>query len=224
MARGPTHYHAFISYSREDDRGLGRAVQWGLQRFARPWYRVTAMDVFRDDTNLAANPQLWEEIKKAIESSDYFILLASPAAARSAWVEREVAHRLAKRGSETLLIGLLDGSVRWDSQSCSFNRKETNALTPALKTARLPEPLYADFTWVKRSEEMSLRNKRFATEIARFVSAISGRPLDHLIGEHIRQRRRMKAATIVAISATAAAVVFGVWQARLASDRAQLAF
>jgi WD40 repeat protein len=182
------------------------------------------MDVFRDDTNLAANPQLWEEIKTAIERSDYFILLASPAAARSPWVEREVAHRLARRGSDTLLIGLVDGEIRWDPESRSFNRAGTNALPLSLKTARLPEPLYADFSWVESVKEQSLRNTRFATEIARLVSAISGRPLDKLIGEHIRQRRRMKAVAIVATSAIAAATVFGAWQWRLASERRQLAF
>lgn len=224
MVSRPTHYHAFISYCREDDRGLGRAVQWGLRRFARPWYRVTAMDVFRDDTNLAANPQLWDEVKKAIECSDYFILLASPAAARSRWVEREVAHRLARWGSDSLLIGLVDGRVRWDSASGSFNRADTDALPPSLKTARLPEPLYANFSWVKSGKEQSLRNTRFATEIARLVSTISGQPLDKLIGEHIRQRRRMKAVAFLATLAIAAATVFGVWQARIALERAKLAF
>jgi WD40 repeat protein len=224
MGSKPRHYDAFISYSREDDRGLGRAVQWGVQRFARPWYRVTARDVFRDDTNLAANPQLWEEIKTAIDRSDYFILLASPAAAHSPWVEREVAHRLARRGCDSLLVGLVDGTIRWDSASRSFDRKETNALPPSLKTASLAESLYADFTWVKSAKEQCLRNTRFATEIARLVSAISGLPLDRLIGEHIRQRRRMKAVAFLATLAIAAATVFGVWQARIASDRAKLAF
>ena len=52
-----TRYDAFISYSHKDDK-LGRAIQSGLRRFARPWYRKTAIRTFRDETDLAANPSL----------------------------------------------------------------------------------------------------------------------------------------------------------------------
>jgi hypothetical protein len=224
MGNRVKRYDAFISYGHKADHGLGRAVQWGLQRFSRPWYRVTAMRVFRDETNLAVNQELWQEIEKALDRSEYFILLASTAAARSAWVEREAAHWLANRSSKTLLIGLVDGTMYWDSASRAFDREKTNALPPVLMKADLPEPMYADFTWIKRSEEMSLRNKRFAIEIARIASTISGRPLDELIGEDIRQRRRMRAAAIVGTSAIATATFFGAWQWQLASERQQLAF
>jgi len=45
------------------------------------------MRVFRDKTGLAVTPELWGSIRKALEGADYFILLASPQAAQSKWVE-----------------------------------------------------------------------------------------------------------------------------------------
>jgi len=74
-------YHGFISYSHAADGKLAPAIQKGLQRFAKPWYRVRALHIFRDDASLAANPELWGSITNALEASEYLILLASPRAA-----------------------------------------------------------------------------------------------------------------------------------------------
>jgi hypothetical protein len=40
-------YVAFISYSHALDGELARALQIGLQGFAKPWYRIRALRVFR---------------------------------------------------------------------------------------------------------------------------------------------------------------------------------
>ena len=52
-------YKAFISYSHAEDSALAAAVHTALHRFARPWYRLRAMRVFRDKTSMSANPALW---------------------------------------------------------------------------------------------------------------------------------------------------------------------
>ncbi len=54
MTDGTSEYDAFISYSHALDGSLARALQTGLERFAKPWYRPRALRVFRDTTNLAA--------------------------------------------------------------------------------------------------------------------------------------------------------------------------
>jgi hypothetical protein len=41
-------YDAFISYSRLEDGWLAPALQSGLERFAKPWYRLRGLRVFRD--------------------------------------------------------------------------------------------------------------------------------------------------------------------------------
>jgi hypothetical protein len=49
-------FAAFISYSHGHDRQLARVLQTGIEQFGRPWYRPRVRRVFRDDTNLAADP------------------------------------------------------------------------------------------------------------------------------------------------------------------------
>src|ERR1700686_3822680 len=96
-------YDAFISYSHAVDGRLAPALQRGLQRLARPWRRPRALRVFRDDANLSVNPHLWESIQEALDESEYFVLLASPDAAASRWVNREIEHWTANKPADRLL-------------------------------------------------------------------------------------------------------------------------
>ena len=88
-------YKAFISYSHAVDGKLAPSLQSALHRFAKPWYRLRALHVFRDRTSLSVNPALWPAIEKAMDDSDYFLLLSSPEASsaimtlpgfRSRWI------------------------------------------------------------------------------------------------------------------------------------------
>ena len=51
-------FDAFMSYSHAADGRLAPALQRAMQRLAKPWYRVRALRVFRDETALLANPHL----------------------------------------------------------------------------------------------------------------------------------------------------------------------
>src|ERR1700686_5076449 len=102
-------YDAFISYSHAKDKPIAAALQSVVQKLGKPWYRRRALRVFRDDTSLSATPSLWPSIETALGQSRYFLLLASPEAAASKWVNKEVAHWLNHNGVETVLIGLTDG-------------------------------------------------------------------------------------------------------------------
>jgi hypothetical protein len=55
---GDTRYDAFISYSHAVDGKLAPALHRGLHRLARPWYRMRALHVFRDQTSLTVTPAL----------------------------------------------------------------------------------------------------------------------------------------------------------------------
>jgi len=93
-------YDCFLSYSHAADSRLASALRAGLHRFAKPWYRVRALRVFRDDSSLSANPHLWNSIEQALRSSRWLVLLASPRAAESAWVGRELATWCAGGGAD----------------------------------------------------------------------------------------------------------------------------
>ena len=57
-------YKAFISYSHAADDRLAPALQSALHSFAKPWYRLRAIRVFRDKTSLSVNPALWPSIER----------------------------------------------------------------------------------------------------------------------------------------------------------------
>ena len=84
--------------------------------------------MFRDEASLSANPQLWMSIQHAVEASRFFILLASPAAARSEWVRREAAHRARMSGTADFLIVLTEGDIAWDAEADDFDWVTTTAL------------------------------------------------------------------------------------------------
>ena len=90
-------FDAFISYSHAADGKLAPSLQRGLQQLAKPWSRRQALRIFRDDTGLSVNPALWQSITTALDESDYFILLASPGAAASEWVNQEIEYWMASR-------------------------------------------------------------------------------------------------------------------------------
>src|SRR5262249_52697029 len=65
-------YDAFISYSGTGDAKLGPVLQRGRQQFAKPWYRLRALRIFRDDASLSANPDLWGSMTDALDQSDKY--------------------------------------------------------------------------------------------------------------------------------------------------------
>ena len=64
-------YAAFICYSRSASSPLAIDLQRWLQRFAKKWHQLRVVEVFRDDTNLTANPSLWGSIEAALRESEW---------------------------------------------------------------------------------------------------------------------------------------------------------
>ncbi|WP_222272985.1 TIR domain-containing protein [Modestobacter marinus] len=114
-------YRAFISYSHAADGRLAPALQRALHRLAKPWYRLPAFRVFRDDTSLAATPALWSSIESALHASAFFILLASPRASASPWVNRELSWWIQNKPRNRLFIALTDGELNWDNHIGDFD-------------------------------------------------------------------------------------------------------
>jgi hypothetical protein len=130
-----------------------------VQKLGKPWYRRRALRLFRDDTSLSATPSLWPAIEQALGQSRYLILLASPEAAASPWVGKEVAYWLEHKGADTLLIALTDGALAWDSAAGDFARHESTPLPPALAGKFASEPKWVDLSAYRDSA--NLRDARF---------------------------------------------------------------
>ena len=181
-------YQAFLSYSHAVDSKLGAVLQSALQRFAKPWYRLRNLRVFRDKTGLSVSPGLWPEIEAALATSEYFILLAAPEAAASEWVGREVQWWCANRSADKLLIVLTSGELTWGDGDFDWTR--TTALPGGLMNVIRQEPMYLDLRWARSIGDLSLRNPRFREAVAELAAPLHGRSKDALIGEDIRQHRR----------------------------------
>ena len=108
-------YDGFISYSHAADDLLAPRLQAGLQRFAKPWWKRRALRIFRDESSLAANPHLWSSITDALETSDWFVLLLSPDAAESPWMNQEVDYWLEHKDPDRIIPVLTDGEFGWAS-------------------------------------------------------------------------------------------------------------
>jgi WD40 repeat protein len=227
-AKRPAKYNAFISYSHAADLHSAAAVQQGLQRLARPWYRRRALRVFRDESELTATPSLWTTITGALDESDAFVLMASPEAARSRWVEQEIARWRESHGMDRFFIVMTGGEIAWDHERGDFDWSRTDCLPAALRGAFVEEPLFVDLRFVRGEETADLRHPRLRAAVARLAAGLRGVTVDDLISEDVRLHRRAlrlawsAVATLVLV--TAAAVTGGVLalRARDEAGRARL--
>jgi len=210
-------YDAFISYSYRDDDDLASALQAGLQRFAKPWYRLRALLVFRDRADLSARPELWSSVEKALASSRWFILLASAGTTTSSWVNREVLWWLEHRTPERFIIVATSPGLAWNAQLGDWAAEAP--VPPALRGALAQEPLWASLVHLPR-EGM----RRLPDEVIADVAApIWDKPKGQLVGVHLREHRRTMRLVRGAVSAlvllTATAVV-AAWLAIVAAENA----
>jgi WD40 repeat protein len=214
-------YDAFISYSHAVDSRLAPAIQSALHRFAKPWYRLRILHLFRDQTSLALTPELWGSIQAALSESRHFLLCASPEAAQSAWVRKEVEWWLGHRDSRTLFVLLTSGDIAWDAAAGDFDWKRTTALPDSLRGAFVEEPLYVDLRFARRADDLSLRNPPFREAILDIAAPLHGRSKDELGGADVREHRRtvrIAAAAVAGLAILLVAAVITAWIAIVQRD------
>ena len=223
-------FDAFVSYSHAADGKLAPALRSALHRFARPWFRLRALHVFHDKANLALSPQLWPSITAAMDRSRWFILLASPEAARSKWVDREIEHWLQQRPVDRILIVLTDGAMVWDAGRAEFDPDRSSAVPSRLLRRFADEPLYLDLTWARNETQLSLSHPGFRDAVAAIAAAVAGRSKEDLIGDDVREYRRTRrlawsaVATLSVLTlAAAAAAVVAVQQRKVAVQQRNIA-
>lgn len=193
-------YRAFISYSHLDRT----AAEWAhraLETYRAPRNLTRKggepagrdlRPIFRDRDELAGAPDLGETIRDALDRSDTLIVLCSPAAARSRWVNQEAAHFLARHDTRQVLCviaGATPSAMPLDE-----------VLPPALK-ASLPagvEPLAVD-----------LRKGGDGARLARLKMAASllDVSLDQLVQRDAR--RRLAAMGVFTAAAVVLVLVMG---------------
>lgn len=204
------HFDAFISYSHALDGALAPTLQREIERFAKPWYRVRALRVFRDNASLSAEPGLWSAIEEALSRSEWLVLMASPEAAQSQWVGREISWWLAHRSPERILIVVTSGEFVWNEQDGVVDPTASTAVPPALHGALREEPRWVDLRWLREVSQVDRSNPRLRECVADIAAAVHGKPKDSLIGEHIRQHRKAMRLARSAVSALVTLLVVSV--------------
>lgn len=140
-------YRAFISYSHADERWaawLQRSIEHyrvpGRLRATHPDLPRRLNPVFRDKDELASSTDLGDSIRSAMERSDALVVVCSPAAAASRWVNEEIRVFRELAPGKDILCLMVEGGADADAGDCAF--------PPALLTDAdghsLPEPLAAD--------------------------------------------------------------------------------
>ena len=206
-------YGAFISYSGERDRALIPRIQRGVEKLAKRWYQLPPIRIFVDKTSISAGPKLWSKIEYGLSRSSWLILLASPEAAASPWVTREVEWWLENRRADTILIVLTDGTLRWNDHANDFDADST-ALPPPLHGQFSEEPVWVAVSWSEGHGPNRTRIPDVERATLDIASVVRGVPKYQLASEAIREHKRTMRWARGAVTALSlllvAALVFGV--------------
>jgi hypothetical protein len=200
-------FDAFVSYSHSADNALAPAVRLGLERLTKPWYRRRALSIYLDSSGLEVTPALWSTIASALAGSRFLVLLASPRAAESKWVNDEIRYWLHQHPDGHILPVLTEGTWKWDHDAGCLDLSRSDAVPPALQYAFRESPRYLDLRWARQKTDLDLRNAQFRDGIAQLAAAIHGRPKSDIEGEDVRQHRRAVRTAWSAVAALAALLV-----------------
>lgn len=109
-------YFAFISYKREDEK-YAKWLWYKLEHYhlpvnvrkANPSLPQNIRPVFKDTSELSSGV-LSDEIHEALDNSKYLIVICSPRATRSKWVDKEVQTFIDMGRSDKIIPFIIDGT------------------------------------------------------------------------------------------------------------------
>lgn len=200
-------YRAFISYSRADVE-WARRIHQTLEKFRLPPGIATAPPdrrlgrFFRDDDEMGAATDLGATLKAAISESDCLIVVASPAAAKSKWVNEEVIHFKKTGREDRIFVVIVDGVP---NASDFPENGEQECFPPALRFALNPDGSLSN----TRSEPLGIdaRKESSARLRARMASGLLRIPFDDLWRRD--RRRRLARITQSTIAGVVLALIVG---------------
>jgi tetratricopeptide (TPR) repeat protein len=215
MPADATHsytYTAFLSYSHRDS-AWARRIHRALERFRIDEHlakRATLVGpdpnslrpVFRDREEFAAGKSLDEQTRQALEASAFLILLCSPAAAKSEYVNQEVLYfKKLGRGDEIIPV-ILDGMPDSGKTECFPPAMRYRVTRVGKLTHKKEDVIAAD---VRSSGD------GWALTIAKIVACMIGVGTDEVFARAERERRhnmriRAMVASLIAMLAVGGAI------------------
>lgn len=199
---------AFLSYSHQDSE-IASWLHEELEEFHVPSRLVGKLTeqgpipkrlapIFRDRHELAAASDLGEEIEDAIAGSRFLIVLCSPAAANSRWIDKEIACFKRLHRDDRVLAAIIEGEP---FASGMPGRESEECFPPSLRihfdslgrpTTQPAEPIAADLREEGDGRRMGL---------LKIAAGMLGVGLDELAQrEAQRWRRRLYAITAASVA------------------------
>jgi len=125
-----------------------------------------------------------------LRASRFFVVLVSPEAAASSWVNREIEHWMATKDPRAILPVLTDGTLVWDGTD--YDPERSTALPAALRGRFSEEPRHLDLRWARDEDHLDLQHSRFREAVADLAAPLHGLAKDELEGKDIRQHHRAR--------------------------------
>jgi tetratricopeptide (TPR) repeat protein len=214
-------YWAFLSYC-SHDRAAARWLQRALETYSVPRRFVGLATkagpvpkqfrpIFRDRTELSADADLGARIESALAQSAYLIVVCSPQAAESRWVEKEITYFRTLHGATRILTVIVGDSPTRTYRECFPPSLRYHADSSGV--AEAPEPIAVDL----RAGGDGRRMGRL-----KLVAGMLGVGLDELVRRDAQRRHRrfvLIAAGSVAGMAIMAALATAAFIARNEAQR-----
>jgi len=219
-------YWAFISYSHHDAR-VAETLQRALETYRIPRRLVgtttragavpeAVKPIFRDRAEMQAGSDLTASVREALAASRYLIVVCSPEAARSPWVDREIVEFKRIAGDDRVLAVIAAGEPFASSASA---RAGDECFPEALRFARAAdgqaqgtalEPVAADLRPQGDGDRLAL---------LKLVAGIIGVGVDELVRRDAQRRaRRMAVVAVAALAGMAVTTTLTVMAVRSRDD------
>ncbi|NLL78282.1 MAG: toll/interleukin-1 receptor domain-containing protein [Clostridiales bacterium] len=202
-------YDAFISYRHAPlDQYVAEMLHKKLEAFKLPGKmaqkvpegeRKNIRRVFRDRDELPLANNLAEPITRALEESEYLIVICTPRLPESRWCQREIETFIKLHGREKIFAVLAEGEPREAFPELLLYEEQERTLedgTTVIERCEV-EPLAADV----RGETRKEIKRRIQEEILRLVAPMFHCGYDDLKQRHKEQRMKRILTSVLAGSA-----------------------
>ena len=195
-----TKFKAFISYRHlPTDIAAAKRLHRRIERYSVP--KALRKDgskrigrVFRDKDELPMCGDLSENIRTALDNSEYLIIICTPMTEQSEWVKREISYFIETHDRDHVLLVLAAGTPETSFPALVTERRSEDG-----DLLEKFEPLAANIS----PDTVPKGSHAFATESLRILAALLGCSFDTLFKREQRYKRRRLSAVIAATAAVA---------------------
>ena len=220
-------YKAFVTYSHIDNRD-GDKLFKALEKYKVPKRLIgTETSIgpvpkrlgqfFQDRAELSAADDLTVEIKQAIENSEFMIVICSPNAAASRWVNKEILEFKRLKGEKNILSIIIDGEPFADGDN-----QANECFPPALRFKLDKDGKLSKQHAMPAAADARKIGDGWSRAFLKVAAGLIGVGLDRLIERELQRKiRNVMAVTAVTMSVMLLTITLA-YQAMIARDEANL--